>query len=105
MRADTKQTNRELDQTKKVIKRQRIKQKYRHISVALTEFQFAQVEHLCKVGVTRSPTDFGRVAIIDKIRINKDLLPERIIPPKQKSTYKVSQTKKAKVHRENLRVE
>lgn len=102
MGTETKKTNRELDETKPTVPKQRIKQNYRYITVALTEYQHDQVTELCKVGVTRSPTDFGRVAIIDKIRINKHLLPERKIPPKQKSTYTPSQTKKAKKHRKDL---
>jgi len=105
MGTETKEPNRELDSSKKGVKRPRIKQNYTPIQIGLTEFQTAQVKHLCKEGVARSPTDFVRIATLDKIRINKNLLPERIIPPKQKSTYKVSQTPKAKKHRKDKGLE
>ena len=68
--------------------------KTRYITFNLTPFQYAQIEELVKIGVSRKPTTFCKEATLERINSFKDLLPSGKIPPRfRKDRMKDSKTK------------
>ena len=59
-------------------------QNLKAICVNVTLFQFEQIRALCKRGIAKNPTAFGRNAILDLLKENKHFLPVKFLPAKEK---------------------
>jgi hypothetical protein len=53
----------------------------KNILVSISKYQSKQIAQLCTLGIAKNPTDFTRMAILEKIRENKELLDKTLTNP------------------------